>query len=56
LSANEFDTAKLLSHFPQVNKVMTACFSPPDPARTAGVTPALAEGAGVEVDAVMVLE
>lgn len=45
-----------LSHFPLVNEVMEAYFSPPYPARAAVGVAALPKGAGVEMDAVMVLD
>jgi len=45
-----------LSHFPLVNEGMEAYFSPPYPARAAVGVAALPKGAGVEMDAVMVLD
>ncbi len=55
------DVAKLnvfltdLAHFPLVNEVMGQYFSQPYPARAAVGVAALPKGAGVEMDAVMVL-
>ncbi len=55
------DVAKLnifltdLSHFPLVNEVMAEYFQQPYPARAAIGVAALPKGAGVEMDAVMVL-
>ncbi|HHJ39702.1 MAG: reactive intermediate/imine deaminase [Methylothermaceae bacteria B42] len=45
-----------LDHFPQVNEIMATYFSQPYPARAAVGVSALPKGAGVEMDAVMVLE
>jgi reactive intermediate/imine deaminase len=44
-----------LAHFPLVNEVMAQYFSEPYPARAAIGVAALPKGAGVEMDAVMVL-
>lgn len=44
-----------LSHFPLVNQVMAEYFSEPYPARAALGVAALPKGAGVEMDAVMML-
>lgn len=44
-----------LAHFPLVNQVMAEYFSEPYPARAAIGVAALPKGAGVEMDAVMVL-
>ncbi len=44
-----------LSHFPVVNEVMAEYFSEPYPARAAIGVAELPKGAGVEMDAVMVL-
>ena len=44
-----------LSHFPLVNQVMSAYFDAPYPARAAIGVAALPKGAGVEMDAIMVL-
>lgn len=44
-----------LSHFPLVNEIMAAYFSPPYPARAAVGVAALPKGATVEMDAVLVL-
>ena len=55
------DVAKLnvfltdLANFPLVNQVMADYFQPPYPARAAIGVAALPKGAGVEMDAVMVL-
>ena len=45
-----------LDHFPQVNEIMATYFIQPYPARAAVGVSALPKGAGVEMDAVMVLE
>lgn len=45
-----------LSHFPVVNQVMAEYFSEPYPARAAIGVAVLPKDAGVEMDAVMVLE
>ncbi|HEB98230.1 MAG TPA: RidA family protein [Thiotrichales bacterium] len=45
-----------LSHFPLVNEVMAQYFSEPYPARAAIGVASLPKGAGVEMDAVMVLQ
>ena len=45
-----------LGHFPLVNEVMAAYFSEPYPARAAIGVAALPKGAGVEMDAVLVVE
>lgn len=56
------DIAKLnifltdLSHFPLVNTVMSEYFQEPYPARAAVGVAALPKDAGVEMDAIMVLE
>jgi reactive intermediate/imine deaminase len=56
------DVAKLnvfltdLSHFPLVNQVMAEYFAEPYPARAAIGVAALPRGAGVEMDAVLVLD
>ncbi|MEE8427953.1 MAG: RidA family protein [Gammaproteobacteria bacterium] len=56
------DVAKLnvfltdLSHFPLVNQVMAEYFQEPYPARAAVGVAALPKGAGVEMDAIMVLD
>ena len=56
------DVAKLnvfltdLSHFPLVNEVMATYFTQPYPARAAIGVAALPKGAGVEMDAVLVLD
>lgn len=56
------DIAKLnifltdLSHFPLVNTVMSEFFQEPYPARAAVGVAALPKDAGVEMDAIMVLE
>ena len=44
-----------LSHFPLVNQIMAHYFAQPYPARAAVGVAALPRGAGVEMDAVMVL-
>ncbi len=44
-----------LSHFALVNEVMAAFFSEPYPARAAVGVAALPRGAGIEIDAIMVL-
>jgi reactive intermediate/imine deaminase len=44
-----------LAHFPLVNEVMARYFSEPYPARAAIGVAALPKGAGVEMDAVMVI-
>lgn len=44
-----------LAHFPLVNQVMAEYFTEPYPARAALGVAALPKGAGVEMDAVMVL-
>jgi reactive intermediate/imine deaminase len=44
-----------LAHFPLVNEVMAQYFSEPYPARAAIGVAALPKGAGVEMDAVMVM-
>ena len=44
-----------LSHFPLVNEAMAVCFSQPYPARAVVGVAALPRGAGVEMDAVLVL-
>jgi reactive intermediate/imine deaminase len=55
------DVAKLnvyltdLSHFALINEIMATYFQPPYPARAAVGVAALPRGAGVEIDAVMVL-
>lgn len=55
------DVAKLnifltdLTHFPLVNEVMARYFSEPYPARAAIGVASLPKGAGVEMDAIMVL-
>ncbi|MCB1734658.1 MAG: RidA family protein [Gammaproteobacteria bacterium] len=55
------DIAKLnifltdLSHFPLVNQVMATYFQEPYPARAAIGVASLPKGAGVEMDAIMVL-
>ncbi len=55
------DIAKLnvfltdLDYFPLVNEIMADCFTAPYPARAAIGVAALPKGAGVEMDAVMVL-
>ncbi|WP_456373646.1 RidA family protein [Thiolapillus sp.] len=56
------DVAKLnifltdLAHFPLVNQVMAEYFDAPYPARAAIGVASLPKGAGVEMDAVLVLE
>ena len=56
------DTVKLtvyltdLHHFSQVNEVMADYFKQPYPARAAIGVAALPRGAGIEVDAILVLE
>jgi reactive intermediate/imine deaminase len=56
------DTVKLtvfltdLADFPVVNEVMAEYFAPPYPARAAVGVAALPRGAGVEMDAVLVLD
>lgn len=45
-----------LSHFPVVNEVMAEYFAEPYPARAAIGVAALPRGAGVEMDAVLVLD
>ena len=56
------DIAKLnifltdLSHFPLVNEIMAEYFQQPYPARAAIGVASLPKGAGVEMDAVMVLD
>ena len=45
-----------LAHFPLVNQVMAEYFQEPFPARAAIGVAALPKGAGVEMDAVLVLE
>lgn len=45
-----------LAHFAQVNEIMARYFSEPYPARAALGVAALPRGAGVEVDAVLVVE
>ena len=56
------DIAKLnifltdLSHFPLVNEVMARYFQQPYPARAAVGVAALPKGAGVEMDAIMVMD
>lgn len=45
-----------LSHFPLVNQVMAEYFAEPYPARAAIGVAALPRGAGVEMDAVLVLD
>jgi reactive intermediate/imine deaminase len=45
-----------LSHFPVVNEIMAEYFAEPYPARAAIGVAALPRGAGVEMDAVMILE
>ncbi|MGA7802492.1 MAG: RidA family protein [Gammaproteobacteria bacterium] len=45
-----------LAHFPLVNQVMAEYFQPPFPARAAIGVAALPKGAGVEMDAVLVLD
>ncbi len=44
-----------LSHFPIVNEIMSQYFNSPYPARAAIGVAALPKGAGVEMDAVMVI-
>lgn len=44
-----------LGHFPLVNEIMNHYFTPPYPARAAVGVAALPKNAGVEMDAVMVL-
>jgi reactive intermediate/imine deaminase len=44
-----------LSHFPLVNEIMAGYFSEPYPARAAIGVASLPRGAGVEMDAIMVL-
>ena len=44
-----------LAHFPLVNEIMASYFTEPYPARAAIGVAALPKGAGVEMDAVMVL-
>jgi len=44
-----------LKHFPVVNEIMTGYFAEPYPARAAIGVASLPRGAGVEIDAVMVL-
>jgi reactive intermediate/imine deaminase len=44
-----------LAHFPLVNEIMATCFREPYPARAAVGVAALPKGAGVEMDAVMVI-
>ncbi len=56
-----FDIVKLnvyltdLSHFPIVNEIMSEYFDKPYPARAAVGVAALPKGAGVEMDAVMII-
>lgn len=45
-----------LAHFPDVNAVMAEYFAEPYPARAAIGVASLPRGAGVEVDAIMVLD
>lgn len=45
-----------LSHFPRVNEIMAGYFQEPYPARAAIGVAALPKGAGVEMEAIMVLE
>ena len=45
-----------LNNFPTVNEIMATYFSQPYPARAAIGVAALPKGAGVEMDAVMVIE
>ena len=45
-----------LSHFATVNQIMSEYFSEPYPARAAVQVAALPKGAGIEADAVMVLD
>lgn len=45
-----------LAHFPLVNQIMAEYFAEPYPARAAIGVAALPRGAGVEMDAVLVLE
>lgn len=45
-----------LGHFPLVNQVMSEYFDEPYPARAAIGVAALPKGAGVEMDAIMVLD
>jgi reactive intermediate/imine deaminase len=45
-----------LSHFPLVNEIMGRYFQAPYPARAAMGVAALPKGAGVEMDAIMVLD
>jgi reactive intermediate/imine deaminase len=45
-----------LGHFPLVNEIMAAYFSPPYPARAAVGVASLPRGALVEIDAIMHLE
>ncbi|CAG7856752.1 hypothetical protein MCAMS1_01364 [biofilm metagenome] len=45
-----------LSHFPLVNEIMGRYFQAPFPARAAIGVAALPKGAGVEMDAIMVLD
>lgn len=45
-----------LSNFPTVNEIMATYFSQPFPARAAIGVAALPKGAGVEMDAVMVID
>ncbi len=44
-----------LSHFPLVNRIMAEYFTEPFPARAAVGVAALPRGAGVEMDAIMVI-
>lgn len=56
------DIAKLnifltdLAHFPLVNEIMAEYFEPPYPARAAIGVASLPKGAGVEMDAILVLD
>jgi reactive intermediate/imine deaminase len=56
------DVAKLnvfltdLAHFPLVNEIMAEYFAEPYPARAAIGVAALPRGAGVEMDAIMVMD
>lgn len=45
-----------LSHFPTVNEIMAEYFTEPYPARAAIGVASLPKGAGVEMDAVMVID
>ena len=56
------DVAKLnvfltdLAHFPLINEIMAEYFENPYPARAAIGVASLPKGAGIEIDAVMVIE